>query len=82
MHLAQPSSRTQRKTFESTLRKLTQRQLRNKEKVLNSIFTDLGLLIYSMGNVQVSEADPGRTAPIYLPGLDDDVERLDDIELV
>jgi ankyrin repeat protein len=69
--------------FESTLRKLTQRQLRNKEKTLNLTFTDLGLLIYSMGNVQISEADPGRTAPIYLPGLDDDdVERLDYIELV
>jgi ankyrin repeat protein len=69
--------------FESTLRKLTQRQLRNKEKTLNSIFTDLGILIYSMGNVQISEADPGRTAPIYLPGLDDVVvERLDYIELV
>jgi ankyrin repeat protein len=68
--------------FESSLRKLTQRQLRSKEKVLNSIFADLGVLIYSMGNVQISEAVPGRSTPLYLPGLDDVVvERLDYIEL-
>jgi ankyrin repeat protein len=69
--------------FESSLRRLTRRQLRRQDEALEAIFTDLGLLVYSMSSgIRLFDAVPGRTAPLYFPGLDDeDVERLDYIEL-